>query len=210
MNAAVRDCLSIQHSTSTQVPNTHSMTNRPAEIQHLTAAPNPSLLSFQSTTVSPSETSTSPTATSSSTILGIGSLSGKAFVASGKAVLRNTHSMTNRLAEIQYPTATQNPSLLSFQSTTAPSSETSTSQTATSSGTILGIGSLTGKALVAFGKAVLRSASAVVIQTRLQTLKPYFPHGDRYESPDIPIVYRDVLELSRYVRALQFGLVWLP
>jgi hypothetical protein len=116
--------------------------------------------------------------------------------------------MTNPLAKPQYPTAAQNPSLISFQSTTAPS-ETSTSLSATSSSTILGIGSLTGKALVAFGKAVLRNASAVVIQTRLQTLKPYFPHEDSYESPNIPIVYRDALELSRYVLALQFRLVWL-
>ena len=91
----------------------------------------------------------------------------------------------------------------SFQSSTASTVSTGTSCTATSSSTVTvrGIGSLTGKALLAIGKATLRGGSVIAIQARLQMLKSQFPHEDSYESPNLPVTYRDVLELSRYVNS---------
>ena len=95
----------------------------------------------------------------------------------------------------------RNPSLLSFQSSTASTSTVPTNVTTTSSSTILGIGSLTGRALVTLGEATIRRGSAIVIQARLRTLKSQLPHDDSYISPKLSVAYRDVLELSRYANS---------
>jgi hypothetical protein len=123
------------------------------------------------------------------------------------ASLSTTYSMTNHPKDRHYHSVVRNRWRLSFQSSAASTSQTVSTNdtgTGTSLSTIRGIGSLTGKALLAFGKATLRGGSAIVIQARLQTLKSQFPHGDSYESPNLPIAYRDVLELSRYVSSSSF------
>jgi hypothetical protein len=100
----------------------------------------------------------------------------------------------------QYSSFVRNPSILSFQTDSTSDVETlSSDNTVTSSSTIWGPGAVTGKALLAFGKATLRGATAIVIQTRLQVLKSQFPQTDGDESPTIPKAYRDMLELTRHV-----------
>ena len=103
-------------------------------------------------------------------------------------VCQRTSSMTMR-----------NPSLMSFQSSMTSTLTVPTNVTTTSSSTIPGIGSLTGRALHTLGEATLRHGSTIVIQARLWTLKSQFPHDNNYTSPNLPVTYRDVLELSRYV-----------
>jgi hypothetical protein len=89
----------------------------------------------------------------------------------------------------------QNPSLLSFQSSTTSAS---TVPTTTSWSTAQGIGSFAGRALLTLGEATLRRGEMVIIQTRLRALKSQFPHKDSDISPDLRVAYGDVLELSRY------------
>jgi len=104
-------------------------------------------------------------------------------------------AMTNQPNDIHYHAVVRTPWRLSFQSSSAAS--VSSDFTATSSSSIRGLNSFTSKALFAFGEATLRRATAIVIQTRLRKLKSQFPHKDSYESPNLPVFYRDVLELTR-------------
>jgi len=108
-------------------------------------------------------------------------------------------AMTNQPNDIHYHAVVRTPWRLSFQSSSAAS--VSSDFTATSSSSIRGLNSFTSKALFAFGEATLRRATAIVIQTRLRKLKSQFPHKDSYESPNLPVFYRDVLELTRYVQS---------
>jgi hypothetical protein len=124
-----------------------------------------------------------------------------------------------------YPSPVRNPSLLSFESdcstahtfsgsgddftvtfsskiwgksdssTAHTSSDSDDHSTVSPSNTIW---ALTGRALKNFGEAVLRGATAVVIQARLRALKTQFPHLRREDSPTVAKSYRDMLELTRY------------
>ena len=84
---------------------------------------------------------------------------------------------------------------LSFESF-ATSSTSNTASTDTS--TIWGPGTLSGKAIEAFGEATLRGVENVVIRRKLSTYRSLFPHTDDMTIKNIDTVYENVLELSRY------------
>jgi hypothetical protein len=68
--------------------------------------------------------------------------------------------------------------------------------------TIWGPGTLTGKALEAFGKATLRGVENLVVRRKLASLRSVFPHRNDTTIKNIEQHYDDVLELSRYVYTL--------
>jgi hypothetical protein len=84
---------------------------------------------------------------------------------------------------------------LSFESR-ATSSTSNTASTDTS--TIWGPGTLSGKAIEAFGEATLRGVENVVIRRKLSTYRSLFPHADDTTIKNIDTVYENVLQLSRY------------
>ena len=71
------------------------------------------------------------------------------------------------------------------------------SSTTSEISTIWGPGTLTGKALEAFGEATLRGIDNLVIRRKLTSLRSVFPHGAQVKN--IEQVYDDILELSRYI-----------
>ncbi|KAL0950353.1 hypothetical protein HGRIS_010321 [Hohenbuehelia grisea] len=87
----------------------------------------------------------------------------------------------------------------SWLSTSSPSLISSSQYTTTSSRTIHGPGSLTGKALRRLGKAALGAYELIVIRRRLTTIADHFPHTDHHAAhiPGIAQMYEDILELVR-------------
>jgi hypothetical protein len=86
---------------------------------------------------------------------------------------------------------------MSRQLKTLSRTTSSTASTGTNLSTIWGPGTLSGKALEAFGEAALRGVENITIRRKLATLRSVFPHTDNTDIPDIDTVYDDVLELSR-------------
>jgi len=62
-----------------------------------------------------------------------------------------------------------------------------------------GPGTLTGKALEAFGEATIRGIENLVIRRKLASLRSMFPHGNDTTIGNIEQLYDDILELSRCV-----------
>lgn len=81
---------------------------------------------------------------------------------------------------------------LASEATTAGSTPTHTS----SDGTVLGIGSQSGRVLYAVGEAALRGIDGLKIRRRLGIISSTFPHND-LDPRDLTEIYDDVLELSR-------------
>jgi hypothetical protein len=75
------------------------------------------------------------------------------------------------------------------------SSSTSSQRT----NTIYGLGTLTGKALEAFGEATLRVVENLTIRRKLVYLRSSFPHTNDNKIADIDQLYDDLLELLRSV-----------
>ncbi|KAG7097548.1 hypothetical protein E1B28_004886 [Marasmius oreades] len=101
--------------------------------------------------------------------------------------------MTNRDSEFpqlerSFSTASSSTSLLSNSDRTTNSS---------SVGTIVGPGSLSGKAIYKLGKITLKGVEQVAIYRRLSTISFYFPHRDSTYVNGIEQMYLDLLELSR-------------
>ncbi|KAF5388069.1 hypothetical protein D9615_000767 [Tricholomella constricta] len=88
---------------------------------------------------------------------------------------------------------------IAFLSSSSALSSSFTSSTASSGSTVPGPGSLTGKAILALGKATLRSAEYVLIRRRLNVIASKFPLADSDASNvrGIEQMYDDLLELSR-------------
>jgi hypothetical protein len=86
----------------------------------------------------------------------------------------------------------------STSSVESSSASSSSEYTTTSSSTNPGVGSITGKGILAFGKMAQRGLDGIIIRRRLTAMKSVFPHDDGDETLDK--IYDDVLELSRYVR----------
>jgi hypothetical protein len=84
-------------------------------------------------------------------------------------------------------------SSLSLTSSTTQSSL----YTTTSSSTVPGPGAISGKAILLFGKMVLRGAESVFIRTRLNSMTHLFPHEDEAIDGNFEHIYDDVLELTR-------------
>jgi hypothetical protein len=90
----------------------------------------------------------------------------------------------------------------STSSLESSSASSSSEYTTTSSSTNPGIGSVTGKGILAFGKMAQRGLDGIVIRRRLAAMKSVFPHndGDETSVQNLDKIYDDVLELSRYAR----------
>jgi hypothetical protein len=84
-------------------------------------------------------------------------------------------------------------------SLSASYASSTTSRTSSKWSTIWGPGTLSGKALEAFGKATLRGVESLVIRRKLAFLRSIFPHKNDAVIMNIEDVYDDVLELSRSV-----------
>jgi hypothetical protein len=65
--------------------------------------------------------------------------------------------------------------------------------------TIWGPGTLTGKALEAFGEATLRGVENLAIRRKLASFRSVFPHKNDTTIENIELIYDDVLEISRLV-----------
>lgn len=71
--------------------------------------------------------------------------------------------------------------------------------TTSSGSTIRGIGELSGKAILALGKATLRGADYLSIRRRLIMISSKFPHTNADSIGGVTQMYEDLLELSRWV-----------
>jgi hypothetical protein len=87
----------------------------------------------------------------------------------------------------------------STSSLESASPSSSSQYTTTSSSTNPGLGSATGKGILAFGKMAQRGFDGIVIRRRLAAMKSIFPHKDDSETSieKLDSIYDDVLELSR-------------
>ncbi|KIK61118.1 hypothetical protein GYMLUDRAFT_589321 [Collybiopsis luxurians FD-317 M1] len=100
-------------------------------------------------------------------------------------------------------------STLSLQET--GSSESADSLSTGTVNTFDGLGSLTGKAILSFGKLTLRGVEQLIISRRLTTIATNFPHHNTDNILGLHSMYADLLELSRIhiypkstrIRALQ-------
>lgn len=73
------------------------------------------------------------------------------------------------------------------------------STTVTSSSTVRGVGSVTGRVALAVGRLLLRGIDNVVVQRKLNVIASILPCDDYKLSSEYQSVYADLLELSRYV-----------
>lgn len=69
--------------------------------------------------------------------------------------------------------------------------------TSSSDGQPEGLGTISGRAIFAFGEATLRGFENLAIARKLRTIHSVFPHRDDDSIKDIDKIYDDVLELSR-------------
>lgn len=74
-----------------------------------------------------------------------------------------------------------------------------TNYTDSTSRTVPGPGALSGKAILALGKATLRGAESLIIRRKFQIISSKFPHRDDDNIKGIGKMYEDILELSRHV-----------
>lgn len=86
---------------------------------------------------------------------------------------------------------------LASESTFQPQSLASDFTSYSSDGTVQGIGSVGGKAILAVGEATLRVFESLAIKRKLRIIHNVFPHKDYHEIKDIEKLYDDALELSR-------------
>jgi hypothetical protein len=92
-------------------------------------------------------------------------------------------------------------SLDSFAATSLTDELSITDPTISSTYTVPGPGALSGKAILALGKATLRGAESLVIRRRLQVISSKFPHRNGDDIKGIERMYEDILELSRFAFA---------
>lgn len=84
-------------------------------------------------------------------------------------------------------------------SLSASYASSTTSRTSSKWSTIWGPGTLSGKALEAFGEVMLRGVENLVIRRQLASLRSIFPHTNDAVIHNIDHIYDNVLELSRFV-----------
>jgi hypothetical protein len=79
------------------------------------------------------------------------------------------------------------------------SSTCDSTSTQTTSSTVPGLGSLSGKAIKALGNLTLRGIDRVIISAQVNSILSKFPHTDDQvaEIKDIDDIYDRILELSR-------------
>ncbi|KAF9458476.1 hypothetical protein BDZ94DRAFT_1239966 [Collybia nuda] len=87
--------------------------------------------------------------------------------------------------------------VLSDTNTTSFDALSTTTDTDSTSRTIPGPGALSGKAVLALGKATLHGAEVIIIRRRVQVISSKFPHKDEDNVKGIESMYEDILELSR-------------
>lgn len=98
--------------------------------------------------------------------------------------------------------ASPNDSTDSFSATSFTDTLSTTNYSLSTSHTVPGPGALSGKAILALGKATLRGAESLIIRRRLQVISSKFPHRDKDSIKGIEQIYEDVLEFSRFVVTL--------
>ncbi|KAF9463077.1 hypothetical protein BDZ94DRAFT_1322157 [Collybia nuda] len=118
------------------------------------------------------------------------------------ALLESPHrnlSTNQQSLALQSPKFTSNSSThsLGLSSLVGTLSSNYSVTTVSTSSTVPGPGALSGKAILALGKATLRGAENLMIRRRLQAIDEKFPHNNEDEFPEAERMYQDVLELSR-------------
>ena len=101
-------------------------------------------------------------------------------------------NISNSALGFHYPSVGYNESSSSLYYSRPP-----TLYTTTSSSTVPGIGSLSGKGILAFGRLILRGVEWVIIPQKLRVARSLFPHTDHATFEGIEQVYDDLLELTR-------------
>ena len=87
---------------------------------------------------------------------------------------------------------------LSSESTVTRTSTLLTSESS-SDGTEVGLGTLSGRAVMAIGQLVLDRMESVAIHQKLNELRRVFPHDNRHAGDEMEGHYRNLIELSRYM-----------
>jgi hypothetical protein len=87
--------------------------------------------------------------------------------------------------------------------------------TDTSTNTVSGLGTLSGRVAFGLGKAVIRGADNLVVRRKLGIIMSVYPHDDDTAPENIGTLYDDLLELSRCMAMflLEFAIlknVWWP
>lgn len=85
-----------------------------------------------------------------------------------------------------------------FSTTSQSKTLSTTNYTDSTTHTIPGPGALSGKAILALGKATLRGAEIIIIRRRLQVISSKFPHWNFDNIKGIERMYRDIMEFSRF------------
>lgn len=93
----------------------------------------------------------------------------------------------------------------SLATATTQMSESTSLYTVTSSGTVPGIGALSGRGIRAVGKLQLRGMEWIVLQAKFANFRRLFPHKDETTAVGLEEAYDDILELTRFVLYLFFG-----
>lgn len=78
----------------------------------------------------------------------------------------------------------------------ADAASLSISATSRSAGTVRGIGSVSGRAIIAVGELAIRGIESVNVRLRLRAIGAQLRQGETSVSVE---AYRDILELQRYV-----------
>ena len=85
----------------------------------------------------------------------------------------------------------------SSESTVTRASTLLTSESSSSDGTEVGLGTLSGRAVMALGQVVLNRMEFVAIRQKINELRRVFPHDNR-AGGEMEGHYRNLIELSRY------------
>lgn len=92
----------------------------------------------------------------------------------------------------------ENSSLGSLAASWAEDQSLHSVSTSTSTSTFVGPGSVAGRAIQNFGKLTLRGVEQILVSRRLSSIATHFPHKNASGVTNLPEMYLDLLELSRY------------
>jgi hypothetical protein len=101
------------------------------------------------------------------------------------AALKGLFTHANLSVESADTASQRPPSILSFA-------------TDTSTETVQGIGTVSGRVIYAVGEVALRGIELLAMRRRLGKVISAFPHQDDITTTDIEKIYDDTLEFSRY------------
>lgn len=90
------------------------------------------------------------------------------------------------------------PNLSSESMVTRTSTLLTSESSSSGDGTEAGLGTLSGRAVMAVGELFLRGMESVAMRQKLNELRRVFPHDDRRTGDEMEGHYRNLIELSRY------------